>query len=79
MHSRASQTLAKAFQTRGVQKRLASRTGISQPRLSRLARGGTAPTTENSQKLKDDPEVPIDPAWWSEPAASEREPDKGAA
>lgn len=50
---------------------LAKRTGISQPRLSRLAKGGTEPTNENSQRLKDDPEVPIEPSWWREPALPE--------
>lgn len=77
MHSRASLVLALAFRTRGAQKQLAQRTGISQPRLSRLARGGSLPNTDTSQKLKDDPELPIDPAWWMEPAVAEA--DKGAA
>jgi hypothetical protein len=77
-HSRASQALAKAFQVRGVQKALSVRTGISQPRLSRLAKGGSAPTTDNSQKLKNDPDVPIDPSWWGEPPLPD-DAEQGAA
>lgn len=81
MHSRASQALAQAFRTRGAQQRLAKRTGISQPRLSRLAQGGSTPTNENSQKLKDDPEIPIDPAWWGEPPLTQEQqaPNSGSA
>lgn len=79
MHSRASQFLAHAFKQRGTQKRLAQRTGISQPRLSRLAKGGSLPNTDTSQRLKDDPELSVDPGWWMEPAQPESEPDKGAA
>lgn len=79
MHSRASQFLAAAYRTRGVQKLHAMRTGVSQPRLSRLARGGSLPNTDTSQRLKDDPELPIDPAWWMEPAIPESKSDKGAA
>lgn len=72
MHSKASQALSKAFRDeRGAQTRLAERTGISQTRLSRLARGETVPNLENSQRLKDDPELPIDPAWWAMPAEPE--------
>lgn len=72
MHSRASQALAKAFhENRGAQTRLAGRTGISPTRLSRLAQGETEPNVGNSLKLKDDPEIPIDPAWWGEPPLPE--------
>lgn len=69
MQSRASETLAKAFRkTRGAQARLSERTGISVTRLSRLAKGDTDPNLETSLKLKDDPEIPIDPSWWKVPA-----------
>jgi hypothetical protein len=67
MHSRASQALTVAFRTRGAQTQLSARTGISQTRLSRLAGGDTEPNLDNSLKLKDDPEVPIDPSWWRLP------------
>ncbi len=61
---------------------MSKRTGISQSRLSKLASGATetAPTLEICMALKADPELPIDPAWWLEPAeTTEAEPDKGAA
>ena len=76
MHTRASQVLAKAFAERGAQARLAVRTGISPTRLSRLADGDTLPNLQTSLKLKDDPEIPIDPSWWTERA---RGIAKGAA
>lgn len=66
MASRASQALSKAFETRGAQSRLSERTGISQSRLSRLAKGGQ-PSLGTSQLLKNDTEIPIDPSWWSQP------------
>jgi len=79
MHSRASQTLSVAFAAdRGAQMRLSVRTGISQSRLSRLAKGGASPNLEHSLKLKSDPEIPIDPTWWSLPA-QKKKPLKGAA
>lgn len=71
MHSRASQLLNRAFQERGFQARLAERTGISQTRLSRLAQGETTPNLEHSLKLKADPEVAIDPTWWSAPPVAD--------
>ena len=64
MQSRASQALTVAFRKRGAQTQLSARTGISQTRLSRLAGGDTEPNLDNSLKLKDDPEIPIDPSWW---------------
>lgn len=68
MQNRASQTLAKAFsENRGAQARLAERTGISPTRLSRLAQGFTVPNLHTSLKLKDDPEIPVDPSWWAQP------------
>ena len=74
MHTRASQTLALAFRTRGVQRDLAKRTGISQATLSRLAKGvGSEPTLETSERLKNDSVVPIDPSWWRMPPLSETE------
>lgn len=74
MHTRASQTLAQAFRTRGVQRDLAKRTGISQATLSRLAKGvGSEPTLETSERLKNDPVVPIDPSWWRQPPLPEAE------
>lgn len=63
--SRASQALKKAFETRGAQIALAVRTGISQSRLSRLAKGGQ-PNRHTSERLKADPQIPIDPAWWDQ-------------
>jgi transcriptional regulator with XRE-family HTH domain len=78
MHTRASQALAKAFEDRGAQARLAERTGISPTRLSRLADGDTFPNLQTSLKLKDDPEVPIDPSWWTQPVKV-RGAAKGAA
>lgn len=69
MHSKASKTLADAFETRGTQANLAKRTGISQSRLSRLAEDkGVVPNLETALKLAADPELPIPAAWWSEPA-----------
>ncbi len=84
MQTRASQALKKAFQDRGAQARLAERTGISPTRLSRLADGDTLPNLENSLKLKDDKEVPIDPSWWALPPVVEEQvagssPDPEAA
>jgi hypothetical protein len=71
MQSRASQALTVAFRKRGAQTRLSERTGISQTRLSRLAGGDTEPNLDNSLKLKDDPEIPIDPSWWRLPPLPE--------
>lgn len=78
--SRASQALAKAFSdNRGAQARLAERTGISAGRLSHLANGGQ-PSLKTSLKLKGDPEIPIDLAWWTMPPLRERRAAaKGAA
>lgn len=74
MQTRASQALAKAFRTRGAQARLAERTGISPTRLSRLADGGdTTPNLQTSLRLKDDPEIPVDPSWWTEAPLPEEE------
>lgn len=74
MQSRASQALAKAFsENRGAQLGLSTRTGISATRLSRLARGDTAPNLENSLKLRDDPEIPIDLSWWGMPPVAEEQ------
>jgi len=66
MQTRASLALAKAFLERGAQARLAERTGISPTRLSRLADGDTLPNLQTSLRLKDDPEIPIDPSWWTQ-------------
>lgn len=80
MHSRASQALAKAFHdNRGAQVRLAARTGISPTRLSRLAKGETEPNLGNSLRLKDDPEIPIDPVWWTEPPLPEADESQSGA
>lgn len=80
MHSRASQTLARAFRKRGVQRDLAKRTQISQATLSRLASGrGSAPTLETSRRLQADPLVPIELNWWREEPLAEDDTKKGAA
>lgn len=84
MHSRASQVLAQHFRKRGAQAELAKRTGIPQPRLSKLAGGATetTPTLEICIALRDDPEVKIDLGWWLEEVSADdtAEPaDKGAA
>lgn len=79
MQSRASQTLTRAFRLRGAQTRLSERTGISQTRLSRLAGGDTEPNLDNSLKLKDDPEIPIDPSWWRLPPLPEEADPETAA
>lgn len=71
MHSKASQTLKRAFAVRGVQKLLSEETGISQTRLSRLGNGDTEPNLENSLKLKDSKVVPVDPSWWALPPDEE--------
>lgn len=73
MHSRASQALNLAFAAdRGAQMRLSVRTGISQSRLSRLAKGGASPNLGHSLKLQNDPEIPIDATWWSMPALKKK-------
>lgn len=79
MHTRASQTLARAFQKRGVQRDLARRTGISQASLSRLAAGGSEPKLATCELLKNDPIVSVDPAWWRLPPLPDDETEKGAA
>lgn len=78
MQSRASAALAKAYENRGAQARHAERTGISPTRLSRLAQGDTEPNLHTSLALKDDPEIPIDPSWWTQPVRV-RNATKGAA
>jgi len=72
--------LAKAYEVRGAQARHAERTGISPTRLSRLAAAegeDTLPNLETALKLKDDPELPIEPTWWIQPPLRARA--KGAA
>jgi transcriptional regulator with XRE-family HTH domain len=80
MQSRASQALTTAFRQRGVQRDLARRTGISQGSLSRLAKGLCSdPSLSTSERLKNDPVVPIDPSWWTQAPLAEGDAEKGAA
>lgn len=81
MLSRASQTLARAYKKRGVQRDHSKRTGIPQGTLSRLAKGAleTEPTGEVTRKLQADPEIPIDPSWWREAPLADGEEEQGAA
>lgn len=75
--SRASEELARRCKNeRGYQKSLASRTGISQSWLSRLAIGQPIHKLAHAQKLRDEAGIPLE--WWSLPPL--REPgDSGEA
>jgi transcriptional regulator with XRE-family HTH domain len=62
--SRATEALQKRFNKRGEQARLARVTGISQSRLSRLAKDGAA-GRKTAQLLSRHAGIPM--KWWDEP------------
>jgi transcriptional regulator with XRE-family HTH domain len=80
MQTRAEAALSKAFEKHGAAAKMARRTGVSAGVLSRLANGEIKqPSLKISLALRDDPEVPIDPEWWLQPASGVEDEDKGAA
>jgi transcriptional regulator with XRE-family HTH domain len=70
--TRASEALAERFKTRhGEQRDCSQRTGISQSRLSRIARAKAMPRADESAVIERTEGIPA--AWWAQP------PVKGAA
>jgi len=74
--NRASQALREAFSVRGTQSRLAEKTGISQPQLSKLV-GGAPANRRDAIELKKALGIEIE--WWDEPALSKPRRPKGRA
>ena len=73
MDSRAAQALRARFATRGAQIQMHKRTGVSQSRLSNLAKGGV-PSMRTARRLENEGIVM---AWWDLPPVAE-EPEAAA-
>lgn len=75
--TRASVALSKRFDVHGEQKACSARTGIAQPRLSRIAKGELFPRADEGHRFEDTEEIPV--AWWAEPPESVSERDSQSA